>query len=320
MKFTDISHSTPAYLVLGVGILAVSSASILIRISQQEATSLVIAAYRLTIASLVLLPITVSRNGIELRSLKGKQLARLIAAGGFLALHFATWITSLEWTTVASSVVLVSTTPLWVALASPIFLKEKISRGVWLGLGLSLLGSLVVGLSSNCSIEAGRLTCDLGVHFWSGRSLLGNTLALIGGMCAAGYLVIGRQARPSLSLPVYIFCVYGAAALGLLAIALVSGANFIGFNSGNGFQFFSLPVWLCLIGLALGPQLLGHSAYNWALRYLPAASVSVALLGEPIGTTILAFFLLRETPSWIELAGGALILAGIFITSRASPE
>lgn len=319
MKFTS-THPVSAYLVLALGILAVSSASILIRIAQQEAPSLVIAAYRLTIASLVLLPLTLRRNRDELRRLTGKQIGLLAASGAFLALHFATWITSLEMTTVASSVVLVATTPLWVALASPIFLKEKISRAVWLGLALALLGSLVVAFSASCSLTAGRLACDLGQNFWSRNNLLGNGLALIGGVCAAGYLVIGRRVRPSLSLPVYILCVYCAAALGLLLLAFASGANFVGFHSATSFHVFSTAVWLCLLGLALGPQLLGHSSYNWALGYLPAATVSVALLGEPIGTTVLAFFLLQETTSLIELCGGVLILVGIFITSRTSNE
>ncbi len=199
MKSESTSQTLPAYLVLGMGILAVSSASILVRLAQKEAPSLVIAAYRLTIASLVLLPIILVRNKAELKSLKGKTLWTLIAAGGLLALHFATWITSLEWTTVASSVVLVATAPLWVALASPVFLKEKISPAVWLGLGLALLGSVIVGVSSNCGLAGGKIQCDFGSHFWSGRNLIGNGLALIGGLCVAGYIT-GRSAicRPLL--------------------------------------------------------------------------------------------------------------------------
>lgn len=318
LKPGSSSHPVSAYLVLALGILAVSSASILIRFAQREAPSLVIAAYRLTLASLVLLPITLRRNSAELFALKRKQVCALLAAGVLLALHFATWITSLELTTVASSVVLVSTAPLWVALASPVFLKEKIHPAVWVGLGLALLGSLIIALCANCENTAGLVHCDLGANFWSGRSLLGNGLALIGAICVAGYLIIGRRLQLSLSLPVYIQCVYGAAAVCLLALAWASGANFLGARTQAGFQVFSLPVWLCLAGLALGPQLLGHTSYNWALRYLPAASVSVALLGEPIGTILLAFFILRETPSWIELVGGGLILLGIFITSRNS--
>ncbi|HWQ05275.1 MAG TPA: DMT family transporter [Longilinea sp.] len=319
MKTHSSQRPISAYLVLVIGILAVSSASILIRIAQQEAPSLVIAAYRLTIASLVLLPITFWRNGNELRSLSKRQGLLLICAGILLALHFAAWITSLEFTTVASSVVLVATTPLWVALVSPLLLREKISAKIWFGLGLALMGSLIVAFSGSCGVTQGGLSCNQVTDWWTGRNLTGNLLALIGAVCAAGYLVIGRRVRPTLALPVYIFCVYGVAAVTLLLLGFFSGENFIGFySSGENFQVFSPWVWLCLLGLALGPQLLGHSSYNWALGYLPAATVSVALLGEPIGTTILAIFLLRETPSWIELAGGALILLGIFITVRSS--
>ncbi len=319
MKTNSSHRPISAYLVLAFGILAVSSASILIRIAQKEAPSLVIAAYRLSIASLVLLPITLRRNGKELVSLSNKQRLSLILAGCLLALHFAAWITSLEFTTVASSVVLVATTPLWVALVSPILLREKISPAIWLGLGFALMGSLLVAMSGSCGMTAGHLVCSLTADWWTGRNLTGNLLALVGAVCAAGYLVIGRRVRPTLTLPVYILCVYGVAAVALFVLAFISGYNFIGLHSSGGsFQVFSPWIWLCLLGLALGPQLLGHSSYNWALGYLPAATVSVALLGEPIGTTILALFILRETPSWIELTGGVLILLGIFITVRGS--
>lgn len=248
-----------------------------------------------------------------------RQWLSLVFAGILLALHFATWITSLEFTTVASSVVLVATTPLWVALASPILLREKISPAIWLGLGFALMGSLIVAFSGSCYLTSGQLHCSPIEDGWTGRNSLGNLLALVGAFCAAGYLIIGRRVRPTIPFPIYILCVYGVAAASLLLLGLISGENFVGFHLSDGsFQTYSSWVWLCLLGLALGPQLLGHSSYNWALGYLPAATVSVALLGEPIGTTILALFFLRETPSWIELAGGVFILLGIFITVRDS--
>jgi drug/metabolite transporter (DMT)-like permease len=303
--------------VLGIGILAVSSASILIRFAQREASSLVIAAYRLTISALILLPITLSRSRAALRRVTGQQMAWLAAAGLFLAIHFAAWITSLEMTTVFSSVVLVATTPLWVALVSPFFLNEKIPAAIWWGVGLSLAGSLAVAASGMCVIGGG-LKCTLTPHLWTGQNLTGNLLALVGAWCAAGYMIIGRRVRPSLPLPVYTLGVYGSAALALLAMAAASGASFVGSKVAGQFQPFSALTWICIAGLAIGPQLLGHTSYNWALGYLPAASVSVALLGEPVGTTILAFIILREMPTMIELAGGILILAGIYITSRAS--
>jgi drug/metabolite transporter (DMT)-like permease len=309
-----------AYLVLTVGVLAVSSASILIRTAQQEAASLTIAAYRLTIATIVLLPITLRQSGTFYQSLTRKQIGLLAASGLMLALHFATWITSLEMTSVVSSVVLVATTPLWVALASPVFLKEKITPVLWLGVGFSLVGSLIVALGGICGLSMGGLQCDLGTNIWTGESLLGNGLALVGAWCAAGYMLIGRRVRPAMPLSVYTICVYGCAAIVLLALAVASGVNFLGIESPNGLQLYSPVVWLCLVGLAVGPQLIGHTSYNWALGYLPAATVSVALLGEPIGTTLLAFFILKEAPSIVELLGGALILAGIFLASRVTNQ
>lgn len=318
MNSSSARPPVSAYLVLGIGILAVSSASILIRFAQREAPSLVIAAYRLTLAALILLPITLWRSRAALRQLTGRQIGWLVGAGLFLAIHFAAWITSLEMTTVVSSVVLVATTPLWVALASPFVLKEKIPAAIWWGVGLSLAGSLAVAASGICTIGGAGLNCTLTPQSWTGESLTGNLLALVGAWCAAGYMIIGRRVRPSLPLPVYTLGVYGSAALALLAMAAATGANFIGSRVTGEFQPFSALTWICIAGLALGPQLLGHTSYNWALGYLPAASVSVALLGEPVGTTILALLLLKEIPSPIELVGGFLILAGIYITSRAS--
>lgn len=143
-------------------------------------------------------------------------------------------------------------------------------------------------------------------------------LALIGAWCAAGYMIIGRRLRQTLLLPVYTLGVYGTAAVALIVMAAASGANFIGTQDSGEFHYFSLSAWLCMVGLALGPQLLGHTSYNWALGYLPATTVSVALLGEPIGTTILAYLFLREPPALMEIAGGFLILLGIYITSRVA--
>lgn len=318
MNNTSPSRSVSAYLVLAGGILAVSTASILIRIAQREAPSLTIAAYRLTIAALVLLPITLLRFKGSLLSLTRNQLGSLAVSGLLLALHFAAWITSLEMTTVVSSVVLVSTTPLWVALASPFFLKEKVSPVLWLGVVFSLIGSLIVALGGVCGSSPAGFQCNFDGGILSGENLSGNGLALVGAWCAAGYMLIGRRVRPGMQLSVYVFCVYAFAAAVLVIFAILAGVNLIGYPTGAGFVAFSPVVWLCMIGLAFGPQLLGHSSYNWALGYLPAATVSVALLGEPIGTTLLAFFFLHEVPSIIELGGGALILTGIFLASRVS--
>jgi drug/metabolite transporter (DMT)-like permease len=296
----------PPLLVLAFGILAVSTASIFIRNAQQYAPSLVIAAYRLTIASLVLAPIALAGRRKELGGLKPRALSLALLSGFFLALHFATWISSLEYTTVASSVVLVSTTPLWVALLSPLTLKESIARVVWIGMALTLIGGLVIGLSDVCQFTAGSLVCPSASQFFKGQAFLGDMLALAGALMGAGYIVIGRRLRPNLSLISYIFLVYGMAAVVLVSFMLAAGLPAVGYPP---------EAYLWFILLALIPQLLGHSSFNWALKYLSAAYVSISLLGEPIGSTILAYFLLGEIPSGMKIFGAILILSGIYIAS-----
>lgn len=289
------------------GILAVSTASILVRFAQEDAPSLVIAAYRLGLATLLLAPLTLARRRSELAALTGKQVRLLLLAGVFLALHFATWITSLELTTVASSVVLVTTTPLWVAVVSPFVLRERIAPVVWVGLAVALIGGSIVGLRESCQITSFQLACDGLIDLSSGESLQGNLLALAGAWMAAGYITVGRQVRARLSLESYTFLVYGVAAVSLLFLVLVARQRLVG---------YAPQTYLWFAALAVVPQLLGHSTFNWALRYLPAAYVSIALLGEPIGTTILAMLFLREAPVPVEVLGGVMILAGIYLASR----
>jgi drug/metabolite transporter (DMT)-like permease len=228
-------------------------------------------------------------------------------SGLFLALHFATWITSLEYTTVASSVVLVSTSPLWVALLSPVTVKEPIRRMVLIGMVIALVGGVVVGLSDACDIANGILNCPRLEEFVSGDAFYGDLLALAGALLGAGYLLIGRSLRGNMSLIPYIFLVYGFSAIVLVVLAAFSGEQAVGYPG----EFY---LWVTLV--ALIPQLLGHSTFNWALRYLSAAYVSITLLGEPIGSTILAVVLLSEVPSPVKLIGAILILAGILIASQ----
>lgn len=288
------------------GILAVSVASILIRFIQGQVSSIVIAAYRLGIATLVLAPLTAWRYRGNLRQLSGRDLRLGLLSGLFLAVHFATWITSLEYTSVASSVVLVTTTPLWVALLSPVTLKEPITKVVALGLGLALLGTIVIGVGDVCVLDGG-LACPTIGSMFTGAAVFGDFLALLGALAAAGYVLIGRNLRAKLPLVPYVFLVYGAAAIILVGLAAISG------DPASG---FSPKVYLMLVLLALVPQLLGHSTFNWALGFLPAAFVAVTLLGEPIGSTILAYIFLDEVPGTITLIGAILVFAGIIIASR----
>jgi drug/metabolite transporter (DMT)-like permease len=293
------------YLALPVAVLSVSTAAIFIRYAQQEAPSLVIAAYRLTLAALLLAPIALTRYRDELRSLSRRRVGLALLSGIFLAFHFATWITSLEYTTVASSVVLVTTVPLWVALIAPFALREPITRSILIGMGLALVGGLVVGLNDACTWQA-TLVCPSLSEMVRGQAFWGDLLALAGAVMAALYLIIGRRLRERLSLVSYIFLVYGMAAIVLLVMTQFARQPLLGYQP-------TTYLWLLL--LALIPQLFGHSTYNWSLRYVSTAVVSITLLGEPIGSTILAIILLREAPTPLKIFGAILILAGIYIAS-----
>jgi drug/metabolite transporter (DMT)-like permease len=289
-----------------IAILAVSTASIFVRFAQREAPSIVIAALRLGFAVVAIAPFAIIRYRSELRKLTRHELLLAALSGGFLAVHFAAWITSLEYTSIVSSVVLVSTGPLWVALFSPLFLKEPLTRPVLIGMLLALLGGTVIALGDSCQISHG-LVCPSFSGFLRGDALLGNFLALVGAWALAGYLMIGRSLRSGMSLLPYIFVVYGVAAVVLFAAMFASGHRPTGFS---GMTY----VWIVL--LALIPQLIGHSTFNWILRFVPVTLVAITTLGEPVGSAVLAYFILKEIPASLTIGGGLLILVGIYVSTR----
>jgi len=308
MQLNDDNPPLSPYLALFGAILAVSTSSIFIRFAQRDASSLVIAAYRLSIATVLIAPLALTRQRSEIKAIARKDWILLEISGIMLAFHFASWITSLEYTTVASSVVLVSTAPLWVAALTPFVLRERISKMALIGMGVALLGGGLVSMAESCSIDPGSMVCKpLGAVF-QGKAFWGNLLAMIGAWTVSGYLLIGRRVRAHISLPAYTFIVYGVAAVTLIILALGTQQALFG-------PFKPLTC-ILFLALAVVPQILGHSTYNWALRYLPAAFVSVMLLGEPVGSSILAYFILGEQPGLFELAGGVLILIGIGLASK----
>jgi drug/metabolite transporter (DMT)-like permease len=292
-------------LALGLGIFAVSTASVFIRLAQREAPSLAVAAYRLAIASLILMPLVWTKR-MDLKSLTRGQWLLLVLSGAFLAVHFATWVTSLAYTSVVSSVIFVTTTPLWVALFSPLILKERVDARIWLGLIIALSGGMMVGLNDVCTLSASGFACNNLESFYQGQAYIGNILALIGAWMAAGYMMVGRKVRPVLSLTGYIGTVYPIGAVFLLIMAFASGVQMSG---------FSVETYLWFGALALIPQLLGHTSYNYALGYLPAAFVAIAVLAEPIGSSLLAVVALNEIPTAVEILGGGVILLGIGLVS-----
>lgn len=284
--------SLPPHLALVVGVLAASTASPIIRLAQAEVNSLAIAAWRLTLASLILAPIPLITRREELRGLSRRDWLLMLGSGVMLAVHFATWISSLACTSVAASVVLVSTSPLFVGLGSFLIMQERLGRPLVVGLAVATAGSVIIGLD-DWGVGTHRLTGDL--------------LALAGAVSVAGYFLIGRRLRARLSLLAYVFPVYATAAATLIAVAGLARVPLGGYPAIH---------WLWLLLLALGPQITGHSSLNWALRYLPATYVTLAVLGEPIGSSVLAWLILRETPGIVTVLGGALVLAGIAVASR----
>lgn len=285
------------YLALAIGMLAVSMAGPFIRAALLTgALPLTVAVLRLTIASLVLTVPALLRVRDEYKHLDRRDILLMVVSGLLLAGHFVTWIASFAFTTVMSSVVLVSTTPIWVGLVSPLFLKERNPLRTWAGIALAIGGSVLIGVQD---AQANTL------------SLRGNFLALAGAILGAGYFMITRRMREQLSLLAYIWLVYGTAAIALL-IWTSGQVLFAGFQLG-GFAPLGL-LWIVL--LALVPHLIGHTSINHALRHVPATIVSLAVLFEPIGSTVLAAIFFAEIPGGVQLLGAALILVGIAFGSR----
>jgi drug/metabolite transporter (DMT)-like permease len=272
-----------------VAVIAVSFGAILIRFAN-EAPPLSIAAWRLTLATLLLAPFAIRRRALA--SISRRTLLLCAVSGAFLALHFVLWIASLRYTSVASSVILVSTNPIFVALGSVVFLRERPTIRVVGAIALSLLGVTLMG--------------------WAGfaegsTSLVGDAMAIGGAIMASGYLLAGRRVRQTLPLVRYIFLTYGTASLILLCACGAARQPLIGFSPET-------TVYLVL--LALGPQLLGHSTFNWALRYLSASTMALVLLAEPMGSALLAYLLLGEGLTPLKAVGGGLILVAIYLGLR----
>lgn len=286
------------YVVLGIAVVIVSSSAILIRVAQGEgANSITIAAWRLTIAALLLSPLAWVKASGEIASFCRRDWLLGAASGIFLALHFASWISSLAYTSIASSVALVSINPLWIAVGSWLLFRERLGAWRMLGIAIAILGSGVIFVSD------ARLVAGAG----GSNPILGNILALIGSFTVCGYLLIGRRMRAGMSLLPYIWLVYSSAAVALMAWVIAAGLPLWG---------FSTTVWACLIGLAAGPQLLGHSAFNWALKHVSATLIAIVILGEPIGSALLAWLIFGEQFAPLQLAGFAMLLCGIYFASR----
>lgn len=288
------------FIVLGCGLLAISFGAILARYAQGYGLpSLTIATLRLGIAALIITPLALWKTQRALRAIDRRQVLLIAGAGFFLALHFATWISSLEYTSVASSTALVTTNLLWVGLASFFLFGEKPGRLMSAGIVISLSGSLLIFWS------------DYQTSLPGSQPLLGNFLAIFGSWCFSAYLLIGRHLRATLPLPAYIWLAYGSAAVFLLATCLISGTPVRGFGES---------AYLVAIGMALGPQLLGHTAYNWSLKHVSPTFIAVVTLGEPVGSALMAWLFFGESFAPVQGTGFALLLLGIYLAARGEGQ
>ncbi|ELZ46632.1 hypothetical protein C465_12191 [Halorubrum distributum JCM 9100] len=281
---------------LAAAVVAVSAGAILVRVS--DAPSSVAAFYRVLFTTLPLTAVAAWRYRGEFARIRSRDLAFAVLSGIALAVHFAAWFESLRWTSVAASVTLVQAQPVFVSIGAWLLLRERVTRRMAAGIAVAVGGMASMSLGD-----------FLGGVAVGPRPLYGNALALAGAVAAAGYVLAGRSLRQRISLIPYVTVVYGVCVVVLLAFVFAAGHPLTGYPARE---------WLLFAGLAVGPGLLGHTVLNWALAHLESSVVSVSLLGEPVGATLLAFALLSETPTAVTIAGGCVVLVGIYVTATAA--
>lgn len=280
---------------LALSILAVSTSAILIRWS--EAPPQVAAFYRVLFTVCLLAPLTLARHPRTFDSFTRRDGAIAILAGLALAAHFAAWFESLSWTTVAASVTLVQAQPVFVAIGAWAVLDERVTRRMTLGILIAVAGGVVLSLGG---ASGGARPAP-----WP---LWGNALAVVGALMAAFYILVGRSLRQRLPVLPYVTVVYATSAVCLFAVVLAASFPLLGYAPRE---------WLLFLAMAIGPGLLGHTVINWLLEELESTVVGVALVAEPVGSTLLAALLLGEIPGLLTVVGGAVVLTGIILTARS---
>lgn len=290
-------------MILIIGVLAVSTAAIFVRLAMNTAGvrgvgfSMVLAASRLTIAALVLLP---AWRKIRKAPPSAPALIYAGASGVMLALHFATWIASLSYTSIAASTTLVATNPVWIALLSWLWFGEKPTLLTASGIAIALTGGIIVGFG------------DAGIIGDSNNPLLGDSLALVGALAVSVYFLLGREAqRRGLGIGGYVTIAYSVAAAILLPLPFVFGASYTGYPNA---------AYIYILLMALLPQLLGHTCCSWAVCWISPTLVSLAILFEPVGSSFLGYLVFGEVPGNQVLAGAVVLLAGVAIAAVASRE
>ena len=295
----DLKINKP-YIGLFISIASVSSAAILIKtVSFHEQYPLTVAFYRLLFTTLLVLPFVIFRKSIrnELINLSKRSFLTMVFIGFILASHFIFWISSLGKTSVASSVILVTAHPLLVGPLSHYFLKERLSKANIIGILLSVFGVIILVYGNN-SFSANKID-----------TLEGNILAILGGIAAGLYILGGRIFRKKVSVWTYAVIVYTVATIVIFSLCILIKSPISGFYYKDYFIIFILAVFA---------GILGHTLYNWSLKYVRASIASVVLLGEPIGSSILAYLLpwINQIPSEYTIIGGGIIFSGIYLTVK----
>ena len=281
---------------MGFAVLALAFSSIFIsKLERSAAPPLVIAFYRMAIATALLAPVAIALKRREIAAIKRKDLGLLLLGGFFLAVHFGAWITSLKYIPISTSVVLVNSHPLFVVIASYLFLGEKPHRRSLAGTAVGLAGMIVIAHDALGDVQL---------------ALKGDGLALLGALAVVGYFIVGRKARTRISLLGYVTPLYAVCAVLLLLWVLAAR---------EPLYPYSATQWAYFAALAVVPTILGHTVFNWAIKHVRPSAISVAFLGEPVAASLLAFVFFAQSPPLATFIGGAMVLAGVYL-SMSSPQ
>ncbi|CDQ40918.1 MULTISPECIES: DMT family transporter [Virgibacillus] len=276
------------YIAVVIGVASVSTSAVFVKLADQ-APAAIIANYRLLFAVLLMAPFVLTKYRHELKLINQKDWILSILAGIFLAFHFILWFESLNYTSVASSVVLVTLQPIFAFLGTYFFFKERFSSGAVISMLIALIGSIII---------------SWGDFKISGVALFGDILALLGAITVTAYFLLGQQVRRNLSLMTYTFVVYGVSSITLIVYNLLLS---------NAFFNYPADHWWIFLALAIIPTFLGHTLFNWALKWLSTATISMGIVFEPIGASILAYIILGENITAFQLLGGTIVLFGLFL-------
>lgn len=275
------------YIPIIIGVISVSLSAIFVKLSSADAG--VIAFYRMLFSILIMLPWFLKKYSNEIKVLSKRDWLFSSIAGVFLSFHFILWFESLNYTSVASSTVLVTMQPLFAFIGTYLFFKEKITLQTFIAGGIAILGSVLI---------------SWGDFQISGTALYGDILALIACALITGYLLFGQDVRKRLSLVTYTMVVYSVSTITLFFYIIIKGESFGPYPATD---------WMWFVLLAIIPNLLGHNLFNWALKWTSTNVISIAILFEPVGAALLAIWIFNEYLTASQIVGGLVVILGIML-------